>query len=420
MFKTIYNFELKAIVQRKGFIISTAIFAAIVFLLTFIPRIKNNAALNNLTSNMANKIADKTTDKETEKENIFAIYIKDNSIDTDNFLNTAMLKGSLTAASEQEIIDIVNTDKAKKGLIINDINNITVYVKKLAMYEKLRPEINEIIETYKKDLLIQKYNIDAKEFNQVLDNSKLNIDIKPLKQNEMALYPIAYASLFIMYIMILTYAQFTTMSVAREKNDRTMELLITSANPSDLILGKVLASCTGATIKMLVTIIAACIGISLNQAYFPTGILKVITQGFTPLSLTVFLSFFILGFIMYNMIFAAAGALVDRMEDVNSVIQPIVLLFVVLFLVSMFSINIPNSKLTEILAIIPFSSPLVMFSSYVMRGTPLLIVALSFLLLLITTILLCILAGRIYRLGSLSYGNKTSLIKAIRLIFSRS
>lgn len=416
MFKTIYNFELKAIVQRKGFIISTAIFAAIVFLLTFIPRIKNNTALNNLTSNMANKIAD----KETEKENIFAIYIKDNSIDTDNFLNTAMLKGSLTAASEQEIIDLVNTDKAEKGLIIKDINNITVYVKKLAMYEKLRPEINEIIETYKKDLLIKKYNIDAEEFNQALDNSKMNIDVKPLKQNEMALYPIAYASLFIMYIMILTYAQFTTMSVAREKNDRTMELLITSANPSDLILGKVLASCTGATIKMLVTIIAACVGISLNQAYFPTGILKVITQGFTPLSLTVFLSFFILGFIMYNMIFAAAGALVDRMEDVNSVIQPIVLLFVVLFLVSMFSINIPNSKLTEILAIIPFSSPLVMFSSYVMRGTPLVIVALSFLLLLITTILLCILAGRIYRLGSLSYGNKTSLIKAIRLIFSRS
>lgn len=416
MFKTIYHFELKSILRQKGFIISTIIFAAIVFLLTFLPRIGSNSVLSNITSNVADKIADKGT----EKENIFAIHIKDGSIDADALLSNRIFKGSLIGTSEQEIIELVNTDKAQKGLIINNIDNITVYVKKVAMYEKLTPEINKIIETYKKDRLIKKYDINAEEFQQALDNSKLNIEIKPLKQNEMALYPIAYASLFIMYMMILIYAQFTTMSVAREKNDRTMELLITSAKPSHLILGKVLASCTTATIKMLVTILAACLGMVLNQAYFPVGILKVITQGFTPLSLVIFLSFFILGFIMYNMIFAAAGALVDRMEDVNSVIQPIVLLFVVLFLASMFSINIPNSKLTETLAIVPFSSPLVMFSSYVMRGTPLGIVALSFLLLLITTVLLCILAGRIYRLGSLSYGNKISLIKAIRLIFSRS
>lgn len=416
MFKTIYKFELKSILQKKGFIISTLVFAAIIFLLTFIPRIGSNSVLSGLTSNMADKIADNGTKKETN----FAVYIKDTSIDKASILSNPILEGSLQANSEEEIIELVKNDKVQKGLIINDIDNIVVYVKKLAMYERPAPEINEMIEAYKKDSLIKKYRIDKDEFNQALDSSELNIEIKPLEQNEMALYPIAYASLFIMYMMILIYAQFTTMSVAREKNDRTMELLITSAKPSHLILGKVLASCTSAIIKMIVTILAAHLGMMLNRAYFPVGILKIMTQGFTPLSLLIFLSFFILGFIMYNMIFAAAGALVDRMEDVNSVIQPIVLLFVVLFLASMFSINIPNSKLTELLAIIPFSSPLVMFSSYVMRGTALGIVALSFLLLLITTVLLCILAGRIYRLGSLSYGNKIGLIKAIRLIFSRN
>lgn len=416
MFKTIYKFELKSILQKKGFIISTLVFAAIIFLLTFIPRIGSNSVLSGLTSNMADKIADNGTKKETN----FAVYIEDTSIDKASILSNPILEGSLQTNSEEEIIELVKNDKVQKGLIINDIDNIVVYVKKLAMYERPAPEINEMIESYKKDSLIKKYRIDKDEFNQALDSSELNIEIKPLEQNEMALYPIAYASLFIMYMMILIYAQFTTMSVAREKNDRTMELLITSAKPSHLILGKVLASCTSAIIKMIVTILAAHLGMMLNRAYFPVGILKIMTQGFTPLSLLIFLSFFILGFIMYNMIFAAAGALVDRMEDVNSVIQPIVLLFVVLFLASMFSINIPNSKLTELLAIIPFSSPLVMFSSYVMRGTALGIVALSFLLLLITTVLLCILAGRIYRLGSLSYGNKIGLIKAIRLIFSRN
>lgn len=416
MFKTIYKFELKSILQKKGFIISTLVFAAIIFLLTFIPRIGSNSVLSGLTSNMADKITDNGTKKETN----FAVYIEDTSIDKASILSNPILEGSLQTNSEEEIIELVKNDKVQKGLIINDIDNIVVYVKKLAMYERPAPEINEMIEAYKKDSLIKKYRIDQDEFNQALDSSELNIEIKPLEQNEMALYPIAYASLFIMYMMILIYAQFTTMSVAREKNDRTMELLITSAKPSHLILGKVLASCTSAIIKMIVTILAAHLGMMLNRAYFPVGILKIMTQGFTPLSLLIFLSFFILGFIMYNMIFAAAGALVDRMEDVNSVIQPIVLLFVVLFLASMFSINIPNSKLTELLAIIPFSSPLVMFSSYVMRGTALGIVALSFLLLLITTVLLCILAGRIYRLGSLSYGNKIGLIKAIRLIFSRN
>lgn len=415
MFKTIYLFELKSILRQKGFVISTAIFSTIVFLLTFIPRLGSYSALSNFTSNVANKISEKGSDSKNE----FAVYIADGTIDKKLFLDNTVLANSMITNSEEELKELIEREDAKKGIVIHTVDQVTVYIKKIAMYESVSPEITDIMEAYKREGLIQKYRIDKDEFLRATDLSDLNIEIKPLGKNEMAFYPIAYASLFLMYIMILTYAQFSTMAVAREKNDRTMELLITSAKPNHLILGKVLASCTSATIKTAFTIIAAILGMSLNKAYFPSGILKVLAQGFTPISFTIFFVFFITGFIMYNMLFAAAGALVDRIEDINSVIQPIVLLFVVLFLISMFSINIPNSKLTELLAMIPFSSPLVMFSSYVMRGTSLAMVGLSFALLLITTALLCLLAGRIYRLGSLSYGNKIGFIKAVRIIFSR-
>lgn len=420
MFKFIYLFEMKNTLYKKSFKISILVFCAIIFLITFIPRL----AANNIFDSASKKIGGMASkDHESDSDLMYAIYIEDPSINAELLTENAStdLSKSVLVNSKEDLIEHIKNKIVKKGLYIKDLNNIEFITNTLSMHGyNEEGKIKNAILKYKESKFLNDNKLSIDDFMTATDISDLNIEIKALKKNEMAAYPIAYASLFLMYMMIITYAQYTSISVAREKNDRTMELLITSANTNLLILGKVFASCSTAIIKMVLSITVGALGIAINAKYYPLFLLDLIKNNLNPLTLSIFLAFFIVGYIMYNVLFAAVGALVERMEDINSVAQPIILIVVLIFFAGMISINLPNPALNNILAVIPLSSPMVILSAVVMRGMSLYLVAISFILLLTTTILLCYLAAKIYRLGSLSYGNKIGFFKALKMIFSKN
>lgn len=420
MFKFIYLFEMKNTLYKKSFKISILVFCAIIFLITFIPRL----ATNNIFDSASKKIGEMASkDHESDSDLMYAIYIEDSSINAELLTENAStdLSKSVLVNSKEDLIEHVKNKIVKKGFYIKDLNNIEFITNTLSMHGyNEEGKIKNAILKYKESKFLNDNKLSIDNFMKATDISDLNIEIKALTKNEMAAYPIAYASLFLMYMMIITHAQYTSISVAREKNDRTMELLITSANTNLLILGKVFASCSTAIIKMVLSITAGALGITINAKYYPLFLLDLIKNNLNSLTLSIFLAFFIVGYIMYNVLFAAVGALVERMEDINSVAQPIILIVVLIFFAGMISINLPNPALNNILAVIPLSSPMVILSAVVMRGMSLYLVAISFILLLTTTILLCYLAAKIYRLGSLSYGNKIGFFKALKMIFSKN
>lgn len=413
MFKTVFNFEIKNIFRQKSYFISTIVIALFLFALTFLPNIFGNKSIKN---NIVNKISNITNTHKNSKYD-YVIFIKNGVISKEILQKNPKLKNTYYAESEDELRQMVIDQKGIYGIIVNKSNSALVFVNNISMYqESIIENIKDIVIEYKQDSILKDNNIDIDLFRKSTTTDGLDIEIETYGRNEKATYPIAYISIMIMYIMILSYAQFTSLSVAREKNDRTMELLITSTRPFSLISGKVLASCLAAVIKITILLGALTIGITINNKYYPFGVLEVVSKGFTPISFTIFISFFIFGYIMYNMVFAAAGALVDKMEEINYVIQPIMFLIIIVFLACMICINTNNQALTMVLSLIPFSSPMVIFASYVSKGLSLTMVIISFLILVLTTILNCYIAAKIYKLGSLSYGNKIGLLKAIKLV----
>lgn len=231
---------------------------------------------------------------------------------------------------------------------------------------------------------------------------------------------ISYILMFAVYMLVIMYGSFVSTSVAREKDNRTMEILITSTKPDALIVGKVLANGVAGLVQFAFIFSVALIGYFLNQASFPEVINQMLFGSLTWDAILVFLIFTSLGYLLYLFVYASLGSLVSKLEDVSSSVSVVTLLFMVAYLMANLGLNMPNSLIIKIASYFPFTAILSMPIRYFLTQVSIIELLISLAIMAITTWSLAIFSIRIYRFGSLSYGNKMSLIKAMKAIFSKS
>ena len=215
-------------------------------------------------------------------------------------------------------------------------------------------------------------------------------------------------------MIILTYGQITATSVAKEKNDRTMELLITSTKPKYLILSKVLATVFSAVLQVSAIFIGFAVGYLFNKEYW-SDIFSITSA---PIQLVVtFILFMIAGFFLYLFIFATLGALVNKIEEVSQSISSATILIVLAYFGAIFALTTGSeSSFVTFLSYFPLTSPFVMFIRAGMLNISIAEVALSFAILVISAYLIYKLACDIYRLGTLQYGNRMTLKQAFKAL----
>lgn len=237
--------------------------------------------------------------------------------------------------------------------------------------------------------------------------------------------------MYVTFMFIIIYGVRVMRSVLEEKNNRVVEIIISSVKPFELMMGKILGVTMVALTQFIVwismSVIGALIlntGFSSMQKNMPGGdqnilskldILQIFTQishslldlNF-PLIIFVFIVFFLLGYIFYSSIYAAIGSAVDN-ETETQQFTLFAILPLTLGMYGSFSLmNNPDGPLGFWLSIIPFTSPVAMIAR-IPYGVPAWEIALSIFLLLATTIFMIFLAGKIYRVGILMYGNKATL-----------
>ena len=103
-----------------------------------------------------------------------------------------------------------------------------------------------------------------------------------------------------------------------------------------------------------------------------------------------------------------------KVEDVPAATTLVTLLIMISYFIAMFSLNLPQSLLINIASFWPLTSFMVMFVRYAISSVTTIEVLLSFGLLLITAILMGALSVKIYRFGTLNYGNSTNVFKLIK------
>jgi ABC-2 type transport system permease protein len=258
------------------------------------------------------------------------------------------------------------------------------------------------------DTAIRSLGGDPAEVNAAVAKAGVVVEaIKPPKQYNVQQLVLGGAAGILIYLSLMIGGQLVAQGVVEEKSSRVVELLLATVRPWELMVGKVLG--IGA-LGMIQIVLYGVVGVGLASA-LGTLTLSLGTAAGTVVWLIVW---YLVGFVMYAFAFAAAGALVSRMEDAAGVIMPITSFVIVGYVVGISVLpSDPGNSFAEVLSIIPLFAPTLMPMRLAMGGVPAWEAALSLVLALATIPLLAALAGRIYRNAVIHIGSRVPLRKAL-------
>lgn len=388
--KTVFSFELKGMFRNKSLIITTIIMCALSLIITTIPSFivwfGNDAESN-----------------ESPVENYGIVYQTDE-------LNDALSPtlGGQTYANQDDLKDAVSKKDLSSGFIVEDFNRYTYVSYDRSNFSPEQMKFESQLKELNENRLFSLEGMDAERINEII-NEPIESDDLILGKDAASGTIIAFAVLFIMYMLILLYGTNVATSVAREKDSRTMELLITATRPRTLILGKVAAAGLMGIFQISSMLIFALIGFMLNKVNYPDLILSMIQGSMTLDTLFVYILFSLLGYILYLFIYASLGSLVSKVEHVSSSVAPITYLFILAYLAATFAMQMPDNLIIKITSFIPFISLFTMPIRYMLTSVPLVSILASSVIMIGTVILFAALSIYIYRFGSLNYGNRIRL-----------
>jgi ABC-2 type transport system permease protein len=222
-----------------------------------------------------------------------------------------------------------------------------------------------------------------------------------------------------LYIVILLYGQMVTMSVATEKSSRAMELLITSAKPTNMMFGKVFAACLAGFSQLAVIFGSVLVFYNINRDYWSGFEMADMFFDIPPELLVYMMIFFVLGFLVYAFLFGAVGSTVSKLEEVNTAISPIMYVFVAMYILVIVALTSGevDTVLMKVCSFIPLTSPMAMFTRIALSTVPLYEIIISIALLVASVFGIGFISAKIYRVGVLLYGTPPkigAIIKAMR------
>lgn len=315
----------------------------------------------------------------------------------------------------------------------------TLYSDKQVNLE-LKTYIAGLLNKYVEQQKIAAYNIP--NLKEMVDKSRTDIDIDTIKWGdngqdkkgsaELAL-AIGMITAFIIYIFIIIYGAQVMNGVVQEKTNRIVEVVISSVKPFQLMMGKIIGiALVGLTQFALWVILTFAISfiagkfigsgadistlqqandLSMQPAASTSNQLQQVfnlLHGFNFMEIiSLFVLYFLGGYLLYASLFAAVGSAVDSETDTQQFSLPLTLPIIFAIYAAIYSAQNPDGPLAFWCSMIPFTSPIVMMVRLPF-DVPIWQILLSLIILVISFIASTWMAGKIYRTGILMYGKKAS------------
>lgn len=216
---------------------------------------------------------------------------------------------------------------------------------------------------------------------------------------------LSFIAVTLLYAQIITFGMYVAMGVVEEKSSRVVELLLSTVRPLQLLWGKVIG--------------IGLVGLLQLTAYGAAGLIAGTATGtltVTGTAVSVFVStigWFILGFAFFAVLYAAGGSMVSRQEDVNSTTMPLLILILAMFFAAFSSIDDPSGTLPTVLSWIPpFSAILMPLRIAGGVADPIQVVG-TIALMILATVVLAVIAAKIYQRSILRIGKTVSWKEAL-------
>ncbi len=223
--------------------------------------------------------------------------------------------------------------------------------------------------------------------------------------------PLIFSFVFLMSSNVTS--GFLMGGIVEERANRIMEILITSITPMQLLMGKILGLGALGLTQLVIWGGAGVILISVGQQFpFLNGI------GFPIDMMVVFVVFFIVSYFLLASLMAGIGAVVGSEQESRQFASLISLILVIPFFFLATFINDPNSPIALALSFIPFTSPITILLRMGFGSVPMWQLALSLVILLLTTLFIIWASARVFRWGLLLHGKRMSIREIVRVIWA--
>ena len=244
-------------------------------------------------------------------------------------------------------------------------------------------------------------------------------------------FAMPYVSLMLLYFMILMYGNTITMNMIMEKESKLMDTMLITLKPEALIFGKLLACILAGLLQLLSWVLSISVGMfigtKITKQLFPDSHLGIVIffdaikelNIFRPVNVVLAVLFIIFGFVMYSSIAAIAGALSNSKEDAGNKTTIFVLPLIISFF-ALFGLGGLEGRAPAVLKFIPFTAALIMPADLSLGQAGPVEGIISFLIMIIFTLIFVAIAGRIYKMTSLFKGNKINSKDVLSNLFDTS
>lgn len=310
--------------------------------------------------------------------------------------------------------------------------------------EALSSRIEESVEEYRLD----QYEVEG--LKEIVDGLKSEISIATYTVGEDGEEKITSSEVYmiislilatIIYMFITMFSGMVMQSVIEEKASRVVEVLVSSVKATELMFGKIIGVACVAMTQFFLWIVLTVVlvgGVSVitglgdidpakagemvemsaqmggmdmsemtAQSEGPSAILSTLSQLNYGQLIIGFVIYFILGYLLYASFFAAIGSAVENEADTTQLQMPVTIPLLIAFFVAFYAFKAPDSQVVFWGSMIPFTSPIVMLAR-IPFGVPVWELALSVGLLLTTFVACGWASAKIYRIGILMFGKKTT------------
>ena len=408
-FGKILKFELMEYFKNKMFVGITLFLVAAIAVTMFLP-------------NIIALFSSDDTASDVDEKPVMLIYAEDENLSylARQYFSAAFTDYKIQRASNVDgVKDSILKGEAECAFVMNSASSFTYYVNNLSLYDTNAQTAASVLqEVYRITAMLE----NGMELGEIVDIMSVQVESETttLGKDQTENFFYTYIMILALYMVLMLYGQLVATSVATEKSSRAMELLITSAKPTNMMFGKIVAACIAGLVQLFLVFGTAILFYNINEENLQNPIIASIFN-IPPELFAYMIVFFVLGFLIYAFMYGAIGSTASKLEDISTSVMPVTFLFVIAFMVVMISMTsgTVDGPLMVACSYIPFTSPMAMFTRIAMGSVAWYEIAASIAILIASTLGIGILSSKIYRMGVLLYGNPPKLGNLIKMALKK-
>ncbi len=412
---TVIDFELKNYTQNKSFMITTILMAVVLFAASFLPRVVNLSSMTGVeTESLFGGEDDGEETEDAGESSIFCYCDESGLIVSEEMFAEAFPNVIFVKKDDKKAVsEAVETGEAEAGFYVKDAFHYVYFVENSEMYDDTQMVFETVLTGLRKQAYLAEHGLDEAEFMENYEapcEGELIVLGKDASEN----FWYCYALVIVIFMLIIMYGVMIATAVTNEKSNRSIEVLVTSVDAKYLLFGKVFAGALAVVVQTGSILAAVLIGYHINREAWGNkldAVLHIPSE-----VLVTFAVFGIGGFLFYAFAYGAVGALVSKTEDINKVAGTVQMVIMAVYFIVLFTLNKPDGIVMKVCSFLPVSSYSAMFVRIAMGKVSMPEILISAVILYASIFFMGWLAAKIYRMGTLRYGNPIKITNALKSI----